>query len=68
MAQQSRQSLMGVAMRLYGSFAGRVVTVPSVPGLEWTFPENRMHYGLPINRMHCTMPENRMHYTMPEED
>ncbi len=43
-------------------------TVPNQPGLEFTMPENRMHYSMSINRMHHTMPENRMHHTVPEED
>jgi len=69
MAQQSRQSLMGVAMRLYGSFAGKVaiVGVPQ-PGLEFTLPVNRMHGTLPESRMHGTLPVNRMHATVPEDD
>ncbi len=59
---------MAVAMRLYGSFVGKAVGVPSVPGLEWTLPESRMHHTLLTNRMHHTPPVNRMHYTLPEED
>lgn len=31
MAQQSRQSLMAVAMRLYGSFAGKTAVADVVP-------------------------------------
>ena len=30
---------------------------PSVEGLEYTLPANRMHYSLPVNRLHYTMPE-----------
>lgn len=42
--------------------------VPSVPGLEFTLPENRMHFVLPDNLPHATLPENRMHFVIPEED
>jgi hypothetical protein len=41
---------------------------PTVPGLEWTLPTNRMHHTMSKNRMQYTMPANRMHFTMPEED
>lgn len=50
------------------SFVAKAAAVPSVPGLEWTLPENRMHHTTPTNRMHHTLPENRMHHTLPEED
>ncbi len=43
-------------------------TVPTMPGLEFTMPVNRMHHTIPESRMHHTMPENRMHHTIPEED
>ena len=41
---------------------------PTIPGLEFTIPENRCHGLLPENRMHGTLLENRMHFTIPEED
>jgi len=44
------------------------VTVPTVPGLEFTLPANRMHYTLDTNRMQFILPENRMQMTAPEED
>lgn len=31
----------------------------TVPGLEYTLPENRAHW---------TLPDDRVHWTMPEED
>ena len=39
-----------------------------VTGLEFTLPENRMHFGGVDNRMHYTLPENRMQFAVPEED
>ena len=36
-----------------------VVTAPTVPGIEYTMRDNRLHY---------TMPENRLHYTIRDED
>lgn len=46
--------------------AGSVV--PSVPGLEFTLPDNRMHFDFPENLTHFTLPDNRMHFDIPEED
>lgn len=45
-----------------------VIVVPSVPGLEYTAPTNRMHFTAPENLAHYTPPTNRMHYTAPDED
>ena len=33
MAQQTRQSLMALYMRLYGSFAGKVESIPAGPDI-----------------------------------
>lgn len=59
---------MGVAMRLYGSFAGKASAGVARPGLEFTLPVNRMHGTLPENRPHHTLPVNRMHFTVREDD
>jgi hypothetical protein len=44
-----------------GMFTGHgpAAIVPTVPGVEYTLPENRCHF---------TMPENRCHFTIPEDD
>lgn len=47
-------------------FAGGVgIEAPTVPGLEFTLPTNRLHYEIPENRLHYTLPINRMHFTIP---
>ena len=42
--------------------------IPDTPGMEWTLPENRLHFTLPAALLHFTLPENRLHFTLPEED
>ena len=44
------------------------VTVPTVPGMEWTLPSNKLHYTLPDNLLDYSLPENKLHFTMREED
>ncbi|HDZ20080.1 MAG TPA: hypothetical protein ENH78_02150 [Phycisphaerae bacterium] len=68
MAQQTALSVMAIPGMVRSFVAKSELAVPTIPGLEWTMPENRMHYEPPINRMHYAMPENRIHFTMPEED
>ena len=43
-------------------------TPPTVPGLEFTMPQNRLHFDVPENRMQYTLPVNRLHFSMREED
>jgi len=47
---------------------GVEVTVPTMPGLEHTLPERRMHFELPDNLCQVTLPKKRMHFEIPEED
>ncbi len=42
--------------------------IPTMPGLEFTLPEVRMHFTIPDGKTHFTLPESRMHFTIPEED
>jgi hypothetical protein len=28
-----------------------------IPGLEYTMPDNKLHFALPINRLHFTFPD-----------
>lgn len=42
--------------------------VPTVPGLEYTLPENRLHFTAPGEPLGYELPENRLHYTMGNED
>lgn len=44
------------------------VTVPTIEGLEFTLPENRLHYSLDTNKLHYDFSENRLHYSMEDED
>ena len=44
------------------------IVVPTVPGMEWTLPENRLHFTLPEDRLHYDLPENRLHYTLRNEN
>lgn len=54
---------------LLGLYAGiSLSAVPTVPGLEFTLPENRMHFDVLENRMQYTLPVNRMHFVMSQED
>jgi len=41
---------------------------PTVPGLEFTLPTNRMHFTLSTNRMHSTLGINRLHFEIPPID
>ena len=50
------------------SFSAKASLVPTQPGLEFTMPENRMHFDFPENLSQFTMPANRMHFDIPEED
>lgn len=60
MAQQTELSVMAIPGMIHAFVAKTAADiVPTIPGLEWTLPVNRMHYAT---------PENRMHYTVPEED
>lgn len=49
-------------------YSNGLLVVPSVPGLEYTAKDNRLHYTAPNNRLHYTADENRLHYTTKEED
>ena len=41
---------------------------PTVPGMEFAVPVNRMHFTAPANRMHFAVSENRMHFVVSEQD
>ena len=41
---------------------------PTVPGAEFTVPENRAHFIIPENRPEFTLPTNRAHFIVPEQD
>lgn len=45
-----------------------LVTVPTVPGLEYTLPGGLLHYTLPNNTLDYELPENKLHATLREED
>lgn len=45
-----------------------VLIVPTVPGLEYTLPDNRLHFTAPGEPLGYELPENRLHYTMRNED
>jgi len=45
-----------------------VAVVPTVPGLEYTLLDNRLHFIMQDNRLQYEIPENRLHYTMRNED
>ena len=57
-------------LHLLGLYSGITpfVGVPTVPGMEFTLPDNRLHFAVPVNRMHYTLPDNRLHFAVPEED
>lgn len=38
--------------------------VPSVPGLEFTLPSNRLHFAIPNNQLHYDIVDNKLHYTI----
>lgn len=42
------------------------ITVPSVPGLEYTVSASRLHYTVPTSRLQYTETQHRLHYTVPE--
>lgn len=50
------------------SFLAKAAQVPTIPGLEFTLPVNRMHCTLEENRPHFTIPIDRMHFDILEED
>jgi hypothetical protein len=58
--------LFGLSLDVFP--AGTGVVAPTVPGLEFTLPTNRLHFVVRENRLHYTIPTNRMHFTIPEED
>lgn len=41
---------------------------PSIPGLEYTEPINRLHYSELVNLLNFSEPVNRLHYTMEDEN
>ena len=45
---------------------GLVSVIPSVPGLEYTMPRNRIDYTMRDNQVDYTMPTHRLEYTMRE--
>ena len=52
-----------------GTWRGIGVSLAAtVLGLEWTLPDNRMHFEMPSNRVHFEMPINTMHFELTEED
>lgn len=61
--QGDRQHLIS----LYSGILAQEVVL-AVPGLEFTAPENRMHFEAVTNRFHFTAPVNRLHFEVPEED
>lgn len=60
--QADRQQLCG----MYGGILAS--QVPTIPGMEFTLPTNRMHFDLDPNLLHYDLPANRLHFTAPEDD
>lgn len=70
--RRGKAGFVGASKRLIKGFFdyayAAVVAAPTVPGLEYTLPESRLHYSAPDSLLHYDMPESRIHYTMRSED
>jgi len=56
-------------LKLFGFRTGPVTTaVPTVEGLEYTLPSNRLHFTIPKQSMEHTLPGNKLHWTIDNED
>lgn len=54
-----------IALAVTRGYAIAAAAVLSGPGLEWTLPDNRLHYDLQ-GRAAYTLPINRIHYDLKE--
>lgn len=43
------------------------IVVPSVEGIEFTLPADKMHFTLPDDRLEFTLPADKLHFTMGED-
>ena len=49
-----------------GGTGDPTTTVPDVPGIERTAPDNRLHSRALDNRLHATADDNRLHVRAKE--
>ena len=54
----------GVGM---GGGTAVVVTIPDVPGIEYTSGDHRLHYTAANGRLHWTCPDFRLQWTSEEQ-
>lgn len=49
-------------------WADSAVTVPTIEGLEYTLPDNRLHFSFDDNKLHYDFRDNRLHYSTEDEN
>jgi len=60
-AGNSKRLIKGVFSYVYTVTSA--IIVPTAEGLEYSIPDNKLHFTTDENKLHFTIPENKLHYS-----